>query len=453
MLMLRQRPPFRFQVAQRDCGPACALALCEFYGVEASLADLRRRLVQDPTVGTRVSDFRDNLTDLFSVEIGRQPTGAIGEHHLPFIAFLPARQHYVVAWEVSRGKVLVGDPGLGLVKLEFAELIEMWDGITIVLRPREGLACSDYSYLHPSPVRRLFVDVFHSHRVLCISLLVLATVMGAVSTAFSVLLPRFIGQSGLMVRAVAAFTSGSLLLSVVVSLLSALLTRNASILIGEEVRRVADRVDRRFYTPGDVYTRFHDVEDIVNTLVHTGKDIVYSTSLVVCILAYLWHVSWTADLAMVALTLAIALVAQPFLQRVRVGVFKLRLRMAALNDGVNSYWSGQAAAMGNVWGQLVDVAYRQAIWALPGSVMFGQLGLLSLLVVGIVPGGPNELLSRTLTLVFLTQLFAGAAHRLYHHYGRLQTVSSSVRRLGDFLETGDNTDDECYSETPAATER
>ncbi|AEJ38694.1 hypothetical protein TPY_0493 [Sulfobacillus acidophilus TPY] len=55
---------------------------------------------------------------------------------LPFIAFLPKHAHFVVVWQKTPRTVLIGEPGIGLMTVEWNEFLEHWDGITIVLRPR-----------------------------------------------------------------------------------------------------------------------------------------------------------------------------------------------------------------------------------------------------------------------------------------------------------------------------
>lgn len=75
--MIKRLPdiPFYFQLTANDCAPACVMALADWYGIRASLSELRRRLVTDSTRGTALKQFLPGLQDLFTVQIGRQSTG------------------------------------------------------------------------------------------------------------------------------------------------------------------------------------------------------------------------------------------------------------------------------------------------------------------------------------------------------------------------------------------
>ena len=164
------------------------MALAQFYGVSTTISDLRKRLVTDPTQGTAIKQFPAGLSDLFFVQVGRQSLTHLDEALYPFIAFWPQQAHFVVVWSIDEHQVTFGDPGSGLQTMPIGAFFQYWDGITIVLRPREpsqqgrGPKAAASSWA----MTRSF---FGAAKLELFILSVPATILGLGNTAFSVFFP------------------------------------------------------------------------------------------------------------------------------------------------------------------------------------------------------------------------------------------------------------------------
>lgn len=117
VIEVTRESPFYFQSADHDCVPACVLSLAELYDVKITLKELRKILVTNPQSGTIIGNMR-NLGNIFDVQIGRLSDLSELPQHIPFIAYL-RRAHAIVVLEYdpARGKVVVGDPAVGIVQI------------------------------------------------------------------------------------------------------------------------------------------------------------------------------------------------------------------------------------------------------------------------------------------------------------------------------------------------
>jgi len=225
---------------------------------------LRDRLRTDPLRGTTIMAFVEGLTDLFEVEVGRVPTGLVPSELLPFVAYLPRLRHYVTVWTVDerRGRVLLGDPAAGLTSISIEDFLSDWDGIAVVLRPREqdagGLA-ERAAFVPEGAADSLFAAfglVFSSGRSLLYGYGVLAmgVLAGAASTGFSASVPYLLTRPSRLIVLAAAFVVVSGILAVATTWLAALAQRRQSLRLGGQLADAFDRLDRGFYTVGDYYS-------------------------------------------------------------------------------------------------------------------------------------------------------------------------------------------------------
>ncbi|SHK85662.1 cysteine peptidase family C39 domain-containing protein [Alicyclobacillus tolerans] len=126
--------PFYFQSAVHDCIPACVMALADYYHVQVNLKDIRKILVTNPQHGTAIENLR-NLGDILHVQLGRLVDLSELPQYIPFISYLK-QAHAVVVWEYDlvKGKILIGDPAVGIVQIPIQDFLTQWDGLTAVLR-------------------------------------------------------------------------------------------------------------------------------------------------------------------------------------------------------------------------------------------------------------------------------------------------------------------------------
>jgi len=438
------RFPCRFQVALHDCAPACVQALADFYGTPVTIGQLRDRLRTDPLRGTTIKAFVEGLTDLFEVEIGRAPTGLVPSELLPFVAYLPRLRHYVTVWTLDerRGRVLLGDPAAGLTSISIEDFLSDWDGIAVVLRPREqdavGLA-ERAAFVPERAADSLFAAfglVFSSGRSLLYGVLAMGVLAGAASTGFSASVPYLLTRPSALIVMAAAFVVVSGILAVATTWLTALAQRRQSLRLGGQLTDAFDRLDRGFYTVGDYYSRFGDTQGLVRSLVTLARDAVYAGVLLVGVAVYLAIRDWQLAVFLIGLIAVMGAVITPFVSRMRGLTYRLRLRASSLNNEVSKAWASHDGGFES-WPELVQTSYNQAIWSLPVRAAVSQMPTLGLIAVIAFsasqhPGlaGLPELLGLLTFMGYLTS----ASVALYQHYTMWQTTRPAVQRILDVLQ-------------------
>jgi len=213
----------------------------------------------------------EGLAGLFEVTAGGAPEGTIPVSILPFIAYLPRLRHYVTVWTVEerRGRVLLGDPAAGLTSISIEDFLSDWDGIAVVLRPREqdAVGLAERAAFVPERAADLlfaaFGLVFSSGRSLLYGVLAMGVLAGAASTGFSASVPYLLTRPSTLVLMAAAFVVVSGILAVATTWLTALAQRRQPLRIGGQLTDAFDRLDHGFYTVGDYYSRFGDTQGLV----------------------------------------------------------------------------------------------------------------------------------------------------------------------------------------------
>lgn len=441
----QQRVPFRFQVALKDCAPACVQAIAEYYGIGLPVHQIRR-LATDPGRGTTVGALAEGLGDLFEVEVGRAPGGTVPATLTPFIAHLLKLRHFVVVWSVDerRGQVLLGDPSAGVTVISVGELVAEWGGVLVVLRPRrdpEVASLQDLAIVDGTPgvgagsLAAGMRMAFRSAGRWLALVAILGVAGGVASTAFSAAVPRLLVDPTWLMAAAGAFTVVGGILSALGRWVSAEIVRRQCRILGDELADVLAEVDRDFYTVGDFYTRFGDIQHLVDALVGLARDAVYGAVLLIGVVGYLFLQNWPLAVLLAGLVLTAGAVITPFVLRARGLTYRLRLRASSLNEEVAHAWNGGAAPC-HSWPELVDTAYHQALWLLPVRVAVGQVptvGLLAVVAFGSRQHPGLSGLPDILGLLTFMGYLTGAATALYQHYSTWQVARPAVQRVADVL--------------------
>ncbi len=435
------RHPFRYQVALHDCAPACVQAVADFYDLTLSIRELRTRLNTDPTKGTTVQAFIDGLADLFEVTAGRSPEGLVPVGLVPFVAYLPKLRHFVTVWTLDerRGRVLLGDPAAGVTSVSIEDFLSDWDGITIVLRPRQ--AETPIEQLAPIAERSsdsllvAFRLAFASGKVQLGGVLGLGVLAGAASTGFSVAMPYLLTRPATLIVVAIAFALLGSILAAATTWVSAIIQRRQSIRLGSQLIDAFDQLDREFYTVGDYYSRFSDTQGLVGSLITLARDAIYAGVLLIGLIVYLSYRDWELAFFLVGLVVVIGACITPFVSRIRGLTYRLRLRASSLNNEVAQAWATRNGGFDS-WSELVHTSYRQTIWSLPVRVTLSQVPTLGLIAVIAFSARQHPGLAGLpdlLGLLTIMGYFTGAAVALYQHYTMWQTTRPSVQRVLDVL--------------------
>ncbi len=126
--------PIVLQVEKAECGLACLAMVASYFGFRTDLADLRRRFAMSRKGATleRIVKIAGEL-DLAPRAI-RVEVDAFPYLRVPCILHWKSA-HFVVLKEVTQNHATIHDPAVGVRKIPFAEVSEVFTGIALELSP------------------------------------------------------------------------------------------------------------------------------------------------------------------------------------------------------------------------------------------------------------------------------------------------------------------------------
>ncbi|MCX6270137.1 MAG: peptidase domain-containing ABC transporter [Bacteroidetes bacterium] len=140
--------PVYLQMDAKDCGPSCLRMIARHYGKSYSLQTLREKsyITREGVSLLGISDAAESI-GFRSMGVQLSFKQLIEDVPLPCIVHWKHR-HFVVVHGISkkRKKVMVADPGHGLLEYSFEEFLQAWTGNTNALAAR-GVAL----LLEPTP--------------------------------------------------------------------------------------------------------------------------------------------------------------------------------------------------------------------------------------------------------------------------------------------------------------
>lgn len=154
-----------------DCGAACIATICKQYGLSISISKIREVAGTDKK-GTNAYGLVKAAKELgFSAKgVKGEPEAIYSEIPLPAIAHVIINEnllHYVVVHSISREKIIIADPGEGLVTYTPDEFFEIWTGVLLIMTPTASFAKGDETksiykrFFHlVKPQRSLFINIF-----------------------------------------------------------------------------------------------------------------------------------------------------------------------------------------------------------------------------------------------------------------------------------------------------
>jgi ATP-binding cassette, subfamily C, bacteriocin exporter len=157
------RYPIIHQHDASDCGPAVLAMISAYHNVRVSIARCRELAGTDRT-GTNLAGLSSAAEQIgYSTRAVRATAGALERVPLPAVAHF--HNHFVVLYEATTRRVIVGDPARGLRRLKLEEFQKNWTGVLLLLTPTPRLrdsvrSGSDFSrlYMLLLPHSHLFLD-------------------------------------------------------------------------------------------------------------------------------------------------------------------------------------------------------------------------------------------------------------------------------------------------------
>lgn len=131
--------PSYIQADAKDCGPTCLKIVSKYYGRTINIQQLR-----DYSETTREGSNLLFLSDA-AERIGFRTLGvkldleSLKEAPLPCVLHWN-KEHYVVLYDIKKGKYRISDPGFGLIDYDEKEFLKFWIGNNADDKTQEGVA-------------------------------------------------------------------------------------------------------------------------------------------------------------------------------------------------------------------------------------------------------------------------------------------------------------------------
>ena len=135
---LSKRYPFYAQQSSADCGSACLVMIGKYWGKHFSV----NRLRDMTNVSRNGASLRALATVGESLGFATRPVKAtfdkFAEQSLPAIAHWEGN-HFIVVYQITKKRVIVGDPAIGQRSLSRSQFNAGWSGYALLLQPTELL--------------------------------------------------------------------------------------------------------------------------------------------------------------------------------------------------------------------------------------------------------------------------------------------------------------------------
>ncbi len=322
------------QQDERDCGAASLAMIARYYGIRLPVGRLRD-----------ICNVGREGASLFSLARGAEKVGfttrAIRTEYdhlrnvkMPCIAHWKG-YHYIVVYKVTKKRVILADPGYGLIKMPRKEFEAGWTGRILELNPTVRLEEHEAEKTTMGrflpllrPFRWLLLEIFLASLVL--QLLQLASPIFTQVIVDKVLVHRNVKMLNIML--------GGMIIIGVFQLLSSLLRQYLVIHVSQKLKlRMSSDLFRRimllpmrfFQTRqmGDIMQRFTDNERVQRMM--TGQAITTVLNVVMMFTALALMLYYNAKLTLVALVtvpayVILTLAFTPFIKRWRHKEFEAR---------------------------------------------------------------------------------------------------------------------------------
>lgn len=454
---ISKRYPFFEQQSASDCGAACLVMISRYWGKNFSINRLRDLANVNRTGAT----MRSLTAAAESIGFVTRPVKAsldkLAQQALPAIAHWEGK-HYIVVYEITKKRVIVGDPAIGPLQLTIKEFKTGWTGYALLLQPTKSLKETPEAN---TPFWQLFELVKPHYRVLIevfvASLLI--QIFGLVTPLFTqLLLDRVIVQGSTITLNTVGF--GLLIFGLfrvaINGLRQYLLDHTAnrisvSLMVGfikHTFRLPLSFFESRYV--GDIISRVQENQKIQNFLTGEALSIILDLMTVFVYMALMFW--YSPPLAFLVLAIVppfvfLALFATPFLKRISREVFSaLAQENSYLIQSLSGISSIRSMAIEQTvrwhWEELLNNLIKKTF---KGQIISNQLQIISstiqsLATTGLLWFGAWLVIQNQLTigqLVAFNMLLGNVIQpfqRLIVLWNQLQEVIVSTERINDVLE-------------------
>jgi ATP-binding cassette subfamily B protein len=454
---LVKRYPFFAQQSASDCGAACLVMIGRYWDKQLSI-NMVRDLANTNRSGVSLRSLASSAEAVgFATRPVKASLDKLAQQPLPLIAHWEGK-HYIVVYEITKKRVIVGDPAIGQLTLTSDEFQASWSGYALLIQPtallkEKGEASQSFWK---------FMELIAPHSRVLLEVLitsVLIQVFGLVTPLFTqLLLDRVIVQgSTLTLNAVGiGLVIFSLFRVVMNGLRQYLLDHTANrisiaLLVGfikHTLRLPLAYFESRYV--GDIVSRIQENHKIQRFLTGEALSIILDLLTVFIYLGLMFWYSWSLALLVLLIVppfFTLALVATPLLRRISREIFNATTEensyLIQILTGIRSIRS--MAIEQTVrwrWEELLGRAVKKSF---AGQVLVNRFSLFSstiesLLSAGLLWFGAYLVIQNQLTigqLIAFNMLLGNVIlpfQRLSVLWNQLQEVMISAERINDVLD-------------------
>lgn len=456
---------------EKDCGPACLCAVCEYYGLHLSLAKARQ-LAGTDMQGTNMLGLVQaaevlgfEAVPLAGDSDQLEEACSAGEVIFPAIAHTitpEGMQHYVVVLNVGQNRILLADPAVGKRSMDKALFYSQWTGVLVCLK-KKGELCGGFETIKPLA---LLMRLIKGNKAVIVAALVMSLLLTGAGIASAFIFQLIIDDVVMRLTSVdTAILISSLTeicaIVVLIYVIQAILTSARSYCVASFAKKLDTNVMMGFYQrlvflplsffgtrkTGEILSRFGDAAKIRDAVSSVALSAIIDCVLIIVGVVVLFAISW--HLAMVALILFCLYFAVMFLcaRRLEDGNRKLMEDNAQLQsclkesiDGIETVKTfGQESAAFEKAVSLFEAAINQnfrlsLLVANQGAIvgLLYSLATVAILWLGVseIVGG-NMTLGALITFNALVGFFMEPVQRVVGLQPEIQSALIALQRLND----------------------
>lgn len=334
------------QASEEDCGAACLVSLCKYYGRFLTI-NKSREAVGTGQLGTTLLGLKRGSDSLGfnsrAVKAAPEILDRITEIPLPAIIHWRGH-HWVILYGTRGKKYVIADPAVGIRYIERQELLAAWNGVTLLLEPDpEQFSTQSQEQPHDG-LLRFFLRIL-PYRGLLVQVIIINIVLGVLALGTPVLIQLL--TDDVLVRGDLQLLSVVVCAVVVMTIFSSSLQLIQSTMIAHFGQRlqlglVLDFGRKLLQLPltyyesrrsGEITSRLSDINEI-NQLVSQLVILLPSQFFVALIsLGLMLFYSWQLTIAVIIFAAVMTVVALPFLPILQQKTRSL-LVLGAENQGV-----------------------------------------------------------------------------------------------------------------------
>lgn len=452
-----RRYPLFLQQSTSDCGVACLVTIANYWGKRVSI----NRLREIANVGRDGASMKGLITASesleFSTRSGKATLEGLEKQHLPAIAHWEGN-HFVVVWEITKTKVIIGDPAIGQQILNRPHFTRQWTGYVLLLEPTlkfnqieenknslwqfVELVKPHWFVLLEIFLASLFIQIFGLITPIFTQIILdRVIIQGSTVTLFAMGLGLIIfGIFGVAITGLRTYLLDHTANRIDVALITGFIRHTLSLPLSY--------FDSRYV--GDIISRVEENRKIQRFLSGEALSILLDFLTIFIYLSVMFKYSW--KLALLALIVVppfffLALIYTPFLQRISREIFKKVAKESSylieILTGIRTVKStATEQSVRGHWEELLGEAVKKRF---SGEIIGNQMQIISNLIetlatTGLLWFGAYLVIENQLTigqLIAFNMLFANIIspfQRLTILWNEFQEVNIAVERLNDVFQ-------------------